>query len=74
MKIKLTPRQKELLRRKLIALYMDDFDEEISDFKAEQILEAFLEKLGPAIYNTAIQDMKAFMINQLEDLSAIFEK
>ncbi len=74
MKIKISPIQKERLRQKVIALFMDDFDEEISDFKADQILDAFIEKLAPDIYNTAIQDMKAFMINQLEDLDAIFQK
>jgi len=74
MKIKLTPQQKELLRQKLIALFMDDFDEELSDFKADQILDAFIEKLGPAIYNAAIDDMKIYMMDKLEDLNALFLK
>ena len=74
MKIKLSELQKQQLRQKVIAMFLDDFDEEISDFKANQILDAFIEKLGPEIYNTAIQDMKAYLINQLEDLDAIFEK
>ena len=74
MKIKLSLQQKNDLRQKVIALFMDDFDEEISDFKADQILDAFIEKLGPSIYNTAIQDMKAFMMNRIKDLDAIFEK
>ena len=74
MKIKLAPQQKELLRRKLIAMFLDDFDEELSDFKADQILDAFIEKLGPVIYNTAIEDMKIYMMSRLEDLNALFEK
>ena len=74
MKIKLTNQLKNQLRQKVIAMFLDDFDEEISDFKADRILEAFIEKLGPEIYNTAIQDMKAYLINQIEDLDAIFEK
>ncbi|QHI70227.1 DUF2164 family protein [Tichowtungia aerotolerans] len=74
MEIKLSPQQKNKLRQKLIAMFLDDFDEELSDFKADQILDAFVEKLGPEIYNTAIQDMKAYLLNQLEDLDAIFEK
>ena len=74
MKIKLSEMQKKRLRQKVIALLMDNFDEELSDFKADQILDAFVEQLGPDIYNTAIQDMKGYMINQLEDLHAIFEK
>lgn len=74
MKIKLAPQQKELLRQKLIAMFLDDFDEELSDFKADRILDAFIEKLGPSIYNTAIEDMKIYMMSRLEDLNALFEK
>jgi len=74
MKIKLTASQKELLRQKLLAIFRDDFDEELSDFKADQILDAFIEKLGPAIYNAAIEDMKIYMMSRLEDLDALFQK
>ena len=74
MKLNLSPQQKSLLRQKTISIFLDDFDEEISDFKADQILEAFIEKLGPGIYNAAIQDMKLFMMNQIEDIDAIFQK
>ncbi|MCC7299569.1 MAG: DUF2164 family protein [Verrucomicrobia bacterium] len=74
MEIKLSPQQKELLRQKLIAMFLDDFDEELSDFKADQILESFIEKLGPAIYNAAIDDMKIYMMHRLEDLDALFQK
>jgi len=44
MKIKLSEQQKNNLRQKVIAMFMDDFDEEISDFKADQILNAIFEK------------------------------
>jgi uncharacterized protein (DUF2164 family) len=74
MKIQLKPEQKILLRQKLIAMFLDDFDEELSDFKADQILDAFIEKLGPSIYNSAIQDMKIYMADKLEDLDALFLK
>ena len=74
MKIKLSPQQKELLRQKLIAMFMDDFDEALSDFKADQILDAFIEKLGPGIYNAAIEDVKVYMMSRLEDLDALFQK
>lgn len=74
MKIKLSSGQKELLRQKLIAMFLDDFDEELSDFKADQILDAFIEKLGPAIYNAAIEDMKAYLLGRIEDIDALFQK
>ena len=65
MKIKLSPQQKGLLRQKLIAMFRDDFEEELSDFKADQILDAFIEKLGPSIYNAAIEDI----LNPLDNFS-----
>lgn len=74
MKIKLNPQQRELLRKKTIAMYKEDFDEDLSDFKADQILDAFIEKLGPSIYNVAIEEMKIYLMNQLEDLDALFQK
>lgn len=72
--VKLSPAQKDGLRQKLVAMYLDVFDEEISDFKADQVLDAFMESLAPSIYNTALQDMKQFMFNRLEDMEAIYEK
>lgn len=74
MELNLTDAQKGGLCRKLAAIYFEEFDEEISDFKAERLLDAFLEKLAPAIYNTAVHDMKKFMFTQLEDMEAIYEK
>jgi uncharacterized protein (DUF2164 family) len=74
MEIQLSNAQQDELRRRLVSIYFDEFDEELSDFKADRILDAFMEKLAPAIYNSALEDMKQFMFTQLEDLEAIFEK
>ncbi len=74
MKITLKPEQRILLRQKIVAMFLDDFDEALSDFKADQILDAFIETLGPSIYNVAIQDMKIYMMDKLEDLDALFVK
>lgn len=74
MGIKLSPEQKIDLRRKLVSVYFDEFDDEISDFKADRLLDAFIERLAPSIYNAALQDMKQFMFTQLEDMEAIYEK
>ncbi len=73
-KINISPHQKELLRQNVITLFMDDFDQEISNFKADQILATLIEKLGPSIYNAAVEDMKVYLMNQIEDLDALFQK
>jgi uncharacterized protein (DUF2164 family) len=74
MEIRLTPQQRQILRQKLIALFLDDFDEELSDFKADSILDAFIEKLGPSIYNAAVEDLKLYLMKQIEDIDALFQK
>ena len=74
MKLNLSVIQKNELRKKLVAIHFAEFDEEISDFKSERLLDVFLEKPAPAIYTTAVQDMKKFMFTQLEDMEAIYEK
>lgn len=74
MELNLSAAQKDELRKKLVSIHFDEFDEEISDFKADQLLDAFLGKLAPAIYNAALQDFKQFMFSQLEDMEAIYEK
>lgn len=74
MEIKLSERQRAELHQKVVSLYLDVFDEEISDFRAEQILETFIGKIGPVIYNLALEDVKQFLMKQVDDLDAIYRK
>ncbi|NIS19219.1 MAG: DUF2164 domain-containing protein, partial [Thermoplasmata archaeon] len=48
--------------------FLDEFDEEISPFRAEQLLDHFLAALGPPVYNQAVQDARAYMQDKLDDL------
>ncbi|NLX27265.1 MAG: DUF2164 domain-containing protein [Lentisphaerae bacterium] len=74
MKIELKEEQKAQLCRTITELYFNDFDEEISTFRAEQILDAFIEKVAPAIYNMALEDVQQFLLKQIDDLDAIYRK
>lgn len=74
MELSLSNKQKAHLCQKVVKMYFDDFDEEISEFRAEQILEVFISKIGPSIYNAAVEDVKQFMLTQLEDMGAIYHK
>ena len=47
---------------------LEEFDEEISMFRAEQLLDFFLEKLGPPVYNQGVQDARRFLQEKLDDL------
>jgi uncharacterized protein (DUF2164 family) len=52
--------------------FADTFDDELSDFRAEQILDFFVRELGPPVYNQAIQDAHAFIEDKLTDLEGEF--
>ncbi|MFC1495652.1 DUF2164 domain-containing protein [Thermodesulfobacteriota bacterium] len=71
-KINLTEDRRDGLLRSFIAFYKTEFDEELSQFRAEQIFDFFIKALGPAVYNQAVQDARAFMMEKLEDLDADF--
>jgi uncharacterized protein (DUF2164 family) len=67
-----TLRLDDIRRERLIAglqgLHVEQFDEEISRFRAEQLLDHLLAALGPQIYNQAVQDARAYMQQKLDDL------
>lgn len=52
----------------LQAFYLEQFDEELSPFRAEQILDFIATSLAPQVYNQAIQDARKFMQTRLDDL------
>ena len=72
MNINLSEDRKNELIRSLTAHFQTEFDEELSRFRAEQILDFFIKALGPSVYNQAIQDARAFITEKLEDLDAEF--
>jgi len=61
------PRRGELVSR-LRGFFLEEFDEDLSSFRAEQVLDFFLEVLGPPVYNQAVQDARRFMLEKLDDL------
>jgi uncharacterized protein (DUF2164 family) len=65
-------------RRRLVAhlrkLFSKEFDEDLSDFRAEQIIDLMLRTLGPAVYNQAVQDVRSHFQVKLDDLEGeVFE-
>ncbi|MEM7416979.1 MAG: DUF2164 domain-containing protein [Gemmatimonadota bacterium] len=59
---------------RLRGFYLEEFEEEVSDFRAEKVLDFFLETLGPPVYNQAVQDARGFVLRKLDDLDGeVFE-
>lgn len=72
MKIKLSDEKKQGILREFASFYYNEFDEELSDYRTEQVLNFFMNILGPPVYNQAINDARAFISEKLEDLDAEF--
>ena len=66
--MKLEAARREGLTKQLQGFFKEEFDEDLSVFRTTQILDFFLETLGPAVYNQAIQDARQFMLQKLDDL------
>lgn len=68
MAIRLDDHRTEDFKAQLRTLFAEDFDEPLSDFRAQAVLELCLTTLGPAIYNQAVQDVRAHLQSKLDDL------
>lgn len=68
MKIKLDQERRAGLRRALQAHYRVDFEEDLSDFKGEALLDIVLTAIVPEVYNQAVQDVRAHLQTKLDDL------
>lgn len=66
--IELSQDRRERLIGQLQTLFQSEFDETLSDFRADQVLELMLKTLGPGIYNQAVQDVRAHLQSKLDDL------
>lgn len=52
----------------LRTFYLEELDEDLSEFRADQLLDFVLEVIGPQIYNQAVQDARGYMQLKLDDL------
>ena len=68
MAIALDDARRERLIASLQEFYRQEFDEDLSGFRSEQILDFFLRALGPQVYNQAVQDARGFLQRSLDDL------
>ena len=72
MEIKLSVIRKKEIVEAVQANFRNEQDEIIGELKAEMLVDFFIEKLGPKIYNQAIDDASSFIQGKLLDLEGIF--
>lgn len=60
--------RRQRLVEELQTLFSRDFDMPLSDFRAGEVVDRMLRLIGPAVYNEAVQDMRAHLQRRLDDL------
>lgn len=68
--VEISLEERKALIRDISEFFDAQFEQEVSEFRAEMILDFFLEKLSPVVYNSAIVDARAFLAERLEDMEA----
>lgn len=69
MEIQLTDERRKALVGHLQTLFSGEFDEDLSDFRASEVVDLMLTTLGPLVYNQAVEDVRAHFQARLDDLS-----
>ena len=57
------------------AYFDENFDEPLSDFRAEALLDFFVRELGPPVYNQGVRDAAGYVQDKLADIEGeIYER
>ena len=67
-RITLSDDRRKQMRNDIQTYFEEHHDETIGDLRAGLLLDFFLQKLGPSVYNQAIGDAQAYLQQKLEDL------
>jgi len=68
MRIKLSPERRANLLRAIKEYSAVEFDEPLSDFRAQALLDFFIRELGPPVYNQGVRDASGFIQSKLADI------
>jgi len=75
MRIRLAPARRTSLLDAIKRHFAADFDEPLSDFRAEGLLDFFVRELGPAVYNQGVRDAVSYMHAKLADIDGdVYER
>ena len=68
LRVRLSDERKAALVGLTRKYFDDELDEEISDFRAEGLIDFFVRELGPPVYNQGVRDACAYMQGKLTDV------
>lgn len=68
MRIRLSDDRRARLLRAIRVHFKDEFDEPLSDFRANGLLDFFIRELGPPVYNQGVRDACGYVQDKLGDI------
>jgi uncharacterized protein (DUF2164 family) len=75
MRIRLSAERRATLLGAIKRYFSDEFDESMSDFRAEGLLDFFVRVLGPPLYNQGVRDACGYLQEKLSDIEGdIYER
>ena len=75
MRIRLSDERRKQLLVSLKNYFAAEFDDPLSDFRAEALLDFFVKELGPPIYNQGVRDAASYVQDKLSDIEGeIYER
>jgi uncharacterized protein (DUF2164 family) len=75
MRIRLSAERRASLLQAIKAYFAAEFDDTLSDFRAEGLLDFFVRELGPPVYNQGVRDAAGFIQQKLGDIEGdIYER
>ncbi len=70
--VKLSDSQKEKLKEEIRAFYLDQQGEEPGIIKQLRLLDLFVEKLAPVVYNKALDDARQWYCVMMDHMDSDF--
>ncbi len=68
--ISLTDDEKKWIADEIKAFYLDERGEEIGIIEQQQLMDLFVEKLGPVLYDKGLDDARKWYQRQMENLES----
>jgi uncharacterized protein (DUF2164 family) len=68
MRIRLSPDRRARLLAVIKHHFSHEFDETLSDFRAQALLDFFVRELGPPVYNQGVRDAARYLQEKLSDI------
>lgn len=66
--ISLSQERRDALISRMQGFFSSEFDETLSVYRAEALIDFMMDALAPTVYNQAVQDVRAHLQTRLDDL------